>query len=64
LCCLSISFSDLAGLREEKALTALPAAERRAWQQLWADVAATLAQAQEQRRPQDKASPAQGPQRD
>jgi serine/threonine-protein kinase len=30
--------ADLAGLREEKALAALPAAERSAWRALWADV--------------------------
>ncbi len=31
---------DLAALRDEKALAALPEKERAAWQQLWADVAA------------------------
>jgi serine/threonine-protein kinase len=34
------------GVREADALGRLPAAERQAWQQLWADVAATLARAE------------------
>ena len=33
---------DLASVRDEKALPALPEAERKRWQQLWADVAALL----------------------
>jgi hypothetical protein len=36
---------DLAGLRDQAALANLPEAERQAWQQLWADVGAVLAQA-------------------
>jgi hypothetical protein len=32
--------ADLAAVRDEKALSALPAEERAAWQKLWADVAA------------------------
>jgi tetratricopeptide (TPR) repeat protein len=39
--------ADLAGLREKAALDKLPAAERDAWQRLWADVAALLKRAQE-----------------
>jgi len=39
---------DFAGLRGEAALAQLAEAERRSWQQLWADVAATLARAQKQ----------------
>jgi superkiller protein 3 len=38
---------DLAGLRAKAALDKLPAAERDAWQRLWADVAALLQRAQE-----------------
>jgi hypothetical protein len=38
--------SEFAGVRGPEALDRLPAAERQAWQQLWADVAATLARAQ------------------
>ena len=38
---------DLAGLREKAALDKLPAAERDAWQRLWADVDALLQRAQE-----------------
>jgi serine/threonine-protein kinase len=34
--------SDLAGVRDKQVLAALPEAERRTWQQLWADVAALL----------------------
>jgi Flp pilus assembly protein TadD len=37
--------ADLASLRDEKALAGLPAAERRAWQGLWADVAALVQRA-------------------
>jgi hypothetical protein len=55
---------DFNGVRGPEALAQLPQAERAGWHKLWADVAATLARAQEERRPQDKASPAQGPQRD
>jgi tetratricopeptide (TPR) repeat protein/predicted Ser/Thr protein kinase len=35
--------ADLAGVREAARLAALPAAERAAWERLWADVAAVLA---------------------
>jgi tetratricopeptide (TPR) repeat protein len=38
--------ADLASLREDKALAQLPEAERAAWQQLWADVAALLKRAE------------------
>jgi serine/threonine-protein kinase len=41
--------SDLAGVRDDKALAALPAAERRAWHKLWADIAGLIAQAQAKR---------------
>jgi WD40 repeat protein len=34
--------ADLAGVRDRAALAALPGAERRRWEQLWADVAALL----------------------
>src|SRR5262249_34876531 len=37
---------DLAGVREKDAVAKLPDAEQQAWQQLWADVAKRLAQAQ------------------
>jgi hypothetical protein len=37
----------LAGLRDKAALDKLPAAEREAWQRLWADVDALLKRAQE-----------------
>jgi hypothetical protein len=33
---------DLAGVRDEAALAKLPEEERKAWQALWADVAAIL----------------------
>jgi tetratricopeptide (TPR) repeat protein len=36
---------DLAGVRDKAPLARLPAAERQAWQQLWADVAEALASA-------------------
>jgi WD40 repeat protein len=39
--------SDLAGVRDKKALAALPAAERHTWEQLWADVAALRDRAQQ-----------------
>jgi tetratricopeptide (TPR) repeat protein/tRNA A-37 threonylcarbamoyl transferase component Bud32 len=38
---------DLAGVRGEKALAALPEGERKAWGELWADVAALLRRASE-----------------
>jgi formylglycine-generating enzyme required for sulfatase activity len=37
---------DLAGVRDKQALADLPEAERRTWEQLWADVAALLDRAQ------------------
>ncbi|HKB36401.1 MAG TPA: hypothetical protein VKD72_08110, partial [Gemmataceae bacterium] len=36
--------TDLASVRDEKALAALPEAQRNEWQKLWADVAALLKQ--------------------
>jgi serine/threonine-protein kinase len=39
----------LSGVRDAKALAQLPEAERQAWQQLWADVAALLNRAAEQK---------------
>jgi serine/threonine protein kinase/tetratricopeptide (TPR) repeat protein len=39
---------DLAGVRGARALTRLPETERKPWQQLWADVAETLASARAQ----------------
>jgi hypothetical protein len=44
-----------AGVRGPEALARLPAAEREAWQKLWADVADTLARAQELSAPKPKA---------
>jgi WD40 repeat protein len=41
--------SDLSGVRDKQALAALPEAERRNWEQLWADVAALLDRAQKAR---------------
>jgi serine/threonine-protein kinase len=46
---------DFAGVRGARALAKLPEAERPAWQQLWADVAQTLTEAQ------GEAAPAKGP---
>jgi serine/threonine protein kinase/Tfp pilus assembly protein PilF len=43
---------DLAGVRDKGPLARLPAAHRQAWQQLWADVADTLAQARQAAAPQ------------
>jgi hypothetical protein len=37
--------ADLAGVRDEKALAALPEAEQIAWRKVWADVAILLARA-------------------
>jgi serine/threonine-protein kinase len=37
---------DLRGVRGDKALTELPAGERQAWAELWADVAALLQKAE------------------
>src|SRR5262249_8053600 len=39
--------ADLAVVRDEQALAKLPQAEREAWQQFWADVAALLKKADE-----------------
>ncbi len=36
---------DLAGVREDKALAALPEAERQAWARLWAEVESLRAEA-------------------
>jgi Flp pilus assembly protein TadD len=47
--------SDFAGVRGSDALGRLPQAERPDWQQLWADVADTLATAQQKTTPQKKA---------
>src|SRR5262249_28325429 len=56
---------DFNGVRGPDALGKLPEAEREGWRRLWADVAATLAQAREQRVPEAKpASPAKGPRQD
>jgi tetratricopeptide (TPR) repeat protein len=49
--------ADLAGVRDEEALAQLPAAERTAWQQFWADVAALCRKAGAE--PKDAASPAE-----
>jgi hypothetical protein len=46
--------TDLQGARGKEALDKLPEAERQAWQQLWADVAATLARAREKGTPGPK----------
>jgi hypothetical protein len=40
---------NLAGLRDDKALSMLPEAERDAWKKLWADVAALLDKAKASR---------------
>jgi WD40 repeat protein len=39
--------SDLAGVRDKRALAALPEAERQSWEQLWTDVAALLDRARQ-----------------
>jgi serine/threonine protein kinase/Flp pilus assembly protein TadD len=53
--------ADFTGVRGPDALAKLPGAEREEWQKLWAEVAATLAQAQEQCTPTEKkASPQRG----
>jgi tetratricopeptide (TPR) repeat protein/serine/threonine protein kinase len=46
---------DFSGVRGPDALARLPAAERQAWQGLWADVAGTLARAQGTTAPEKKA---------
>jgi tetratricopeptide (TPR) repeat protein len=43
------SDTDLAGVRDDKALGALPEGEQKAWRQLWADVAALRKQVQEEK---------------
>jgi tetratricopeptide (TPR) repeat protein/serine/threonine protein kinase len=53
---------DFAGVRGAEALARLSEAERQDWQKLWADVAATLAQAQKKGTAAEKeASPQPGP---
>jgi hypothetical protein len=44
----------LSGVRGADALAELPEAERQPWRTLWADVAATLARAQEKGKPAEK----------
>jgi WD40 repeat protein/serine/threonine protein kinase len=46
--------TDFAGVRDAGPLARLPAQEQLAWQKLWADVAATLATAQQQTTPAGK----------
>jgi hypothetical protein len=46
--------TDLAGIREAKALEALPEAEREAWRALWAGVDALMARAQAAPAPEEK----------
>jgi hypothetical protein len=54
--------TDFNGVRGHDALAKLPEAERQPWRTLWADVAATLARAQEKGTPAEKkASPAETP---
>ncbi len=48
--------SDFAGVRGSAALAKLPADEPLAWQELWADVAATLAPTQEKASPEKKSA--------
>jgi serine/threonine-protein kinase len=48
--------TDFAGVRGPQALAKLPERERRAWQQLWDDVAATFDRAQVKLTPDDNAS--------
>jgi serine/threonine-protein kinase len=47
---------DFSGLRDAQALARLPVAERQKWQQLWADIAATLARSQGQAAPPPKSA--------
>jgi tetratricopeptide (TPR) repeat protein len=56
--------ADFKGVRGAEALAKLPEAEREPWRALWADVAATLARAQERSRAEEKASSAQAPKQD
>ncbi len=46
--------TDLSGVRGPEALAKLPEAERRDWQKLWADIAATLARAEGKAAPEKK----------
>jgi hypothetical protein len=46
--------ADFAGVRGPEALAKLPDAERQPWQQLWDDVAGTLARAQARTTPEQK----------
>ena len=56
---------DLVSVRDTDALGKLPEAERKEWQKLWADVAATLARAQQQNAPPEKqVLPAEGRKKD
>jgi hypothetical protein len=48
---------DFDGVRGPEALAILPEGERQPWQQLWADVADTLARAQKKSGPQEKSGP-------
>jgi len=47
---------DFAGVRRPAALAKLPADEPSGWEKLWADVAATLARAQEKGGPEKKSA--------
>ena len=49
--------TDLAGVREAKALETIPEADRKAWRTLWADVDALLAKAQNPLAPIGNKSP-------
>jgi tetratricopeptide (TPR) repeat protein/serine/threonine protein kinase len=49
--------ADFSGVRGTEALAKLPEGERRKWQQLWADVAATLARSQGKAVPQPRPEP-------
>jgi tetratricopeptide (TPR) repeat protein/cbb3-type cytochrome oxidase subunit 3 len=46
---------DFAGVRDPKALAKVPASERQAWEELWANLAETLALAQKKAVPETKA---------
>jgi Tfp pilus assembly protein PilF len=57
--------ADFNGVRAPEALARLPQAERESWHKLWADVAATLARAQDEPGPpQGKPAPPEGPKKD
>jgi serine/threonine protein kinase/tetratricopeptide (TPR) repeat protein len=51
--------TDFSGVRGPDSLAKLPEAEREGWQKLWADVASTLAKAQEKGTPAEKGTPPQ-----